>query len=245
MCPARAQAPENQFYIKSERYAYNKASTADVAIIRVLFNDYLDAVEALGVGSKLAAKVKRALPLLYPYKISAKGICRSGTTTTPKPTPGTGICPHLYGLYPAAEITPRQTVDLAEACAKTLERRRDGGTGWSLAWKACLYARLGNGDKAYEFIKKLLRLPKPSSRMGGSYASLLGAHPPFQIDSNFGATAAIAEMLLQSHDGEIVPLPALPSEWKSGRISGLKARGNKTVTIAWEDGKLTEFSVSD
>jgi len=245
LVPCPSASPENQFYIKSERYAYNKASTADVAIIRVLFNDYLDAVEALGVGSKLAAKVKRALPLLYPYKISAKGYLQEWYDDYTETEAWHRHLSHLYGLYPAAEITPRQTVDLAEACAKTLERRRDGGTGWSLAWKACLYARLGNGDKAYEFIKKLLRLPKPSSRMGGSYASLLGAHPPFQIDSNFGATAAIAEMLLQSHDGEIVPLPALPSEWKSGRISGLKARGNKTVTIAWEDGKLTEFSVSD
>lgn len=239
-------SPENQFYIKSERFSYNKASTMDMSIIRVLFKQYLEATAAVGdAKSELSHKVRAAFSSLYPYRISSKGYLQEWYDDYEEVEVHHRHISHLYGLFPASEITPKDTPELAAACKKTLERRKDDGTGWSLAWKVLLYARLADGDKAYTLLKMMLRLSTPSNRKGGCYGSLLGAHPPFQIDSNFGAAAAVAEMLLQSHNGEIVPLPALPSAWKSGKITGLRARGNKIVNIAWEDGKLTEFSVTE
>lgn len=238
-------SPENQFYIKSERYAYNKCATMDMAVIRELFTNYLAAIDTLGAESALYGETRAALSRLYPYHISAKGYLQEWYDDYTEVEVTHRHLSLLYGLHPGAEITPDGTPMLADACRKTLERRKDAGTGWSLAWKVCMHARLKDGDRAYKVLKNVFRLSTPTNRVGGCYASLLGAHPPYQIDGNFGVTAGIAEMLLQSHAGKIEPLPALPSEWKKGRISGLKARGNKTVTIAWEDGKLTEFVVSD
>jgi len=238
-------SPENQFYIKSERYSYNKSSTMDIAIIRELFTNYLAAIDELGIEGALYQKTRSALNRLYPYNISPKGTLQEWYDDYTEVEVTHRHISLLYGLHPGAEITPEGTPQLAEACKKTLERRKDDGTGWSLAWKVCMHARLKDGDRAYKILKNIFRLSTPANRVGGCYASLLGAHPPYQIDGNFGVTAGIAEMLLQSHSGKIEPLPALPSNWKKGRITGLKARGNQTVSIAWEDGKLTEFSVSD
>lgn len=238
-------SPENQFFIKSDRFAYNKAATADMSSIRLLFANYLAAKEELGdTSGERFAVVRSALTRLYPYRISSKGYLQEWYEDYDEVEITHRHLSHLYGLYPAYEINLTDTPKLAEAASKTLERRKDDGTGWSLAWKVCLYARLGRGDSAYKVLKLMLRLSTPCNRLGGSYGSLLSAHPPFQIDGNFGITAGIAEMLLQSHNGNIVPLPALPPQWKCGKITGLKARGNKTVSLAWEDGKLTEFSVS-
>lgn len=238
-------SPENQFFIKSDRFAYNKAAAADMSSIRLLFSNYLAAKEELGdTSGERFAGVRSALTRLYPYRISSKGYLQEWYEDYDETEITHRHMSHLYGLYPAYEINLTDTPKLAEAASITLERRKNDGTGWSLAWKVCLYARLGRGDSAYKVLKLMLRLSTPFNRLGGSYGSLLSAHPPFQIDGNFGITAGIAEMLLQSHNGNIIPLPALPPQWKCGKITGLKARGNKTVSLAWEDGKLTEFSVS-
>lgn len=247
---APSTSPENEYKTDKGYHGMTMyGGTADLAIIRELLTNTIKAAETLNTDKELRDRMNTTINMLHPYKIGKRGNLQEWYYDWDDWDWKHRHQSHLIGLYPGRHITEAQP-ELMKACRKSLEIKGDETTGWSTGWRINLWARLKDADQAYHIYQKLLTYVSPDNykgedkrRSGGTYPNLFDAHPPFQIDGNFGGTAGVCEMLVQSDGDTITLLPALPKAWKDGEVSGICARGGYELKMKWTDSKVVELTV--
>jgi alpha-L-fucosidase 2 len=229
-------SPENQYLLNGRPENLTYAPTMDIELVRELFESCRRAAGILGTDPEFGSELDRTEKRLPPLQIGGRGQLQEWIDDYAEVEPAHRHVSHLYALYPGHDMSLESTPEFANAAKKTLELRGDGGTGWSEVWRIALWARLRNPERAYANLKLLIT--------NSTLPDMFDLCPPFQIDGNLGGPAAIAEMLVQSTDSEIRILPALPPQWPSGSLNGVRIRGGGKLDLEWKDGHLTKLALN-
>jgi len=243
-----SNSPENDYLHRDDdlQASVDAGVTMDNQLVFDLFSLVIEASQVLDRDHDLARELAALKAQLPPMQIGQHGQLQEWLHDWDSPDDKHRHVSHLYGLHPSNQISPYRHPELFSAVRTSMEMRGDESTGWSMGWKTGIWARLQDGNRAYRILANQIRLITEDSaefEAGGTYTNMFAAHPPYQIDGNFGVTAGISEMLVQSHDGAIHLLPALPDVWSEGRVSGLVTRGGFEIDMAWRDGEVTELTV--
>ena len=247
---APTSSPENSFYLSGDSLtsvSVCMGPTMDVQLLTELYTNVIAAARLLNRDEAFALVLERDLKDFPPMQVSKEGYLQEWLEDYRETDVHHRHVSHLYGLHPGNQISPYRTPGLAEACRATLNRRGDGGTGWSRAWKVNFWARLGDGNRAWKLFCNLLDPavdPETGQHGSGTFPNLFCSHPPFQLDGNFGGAAGIGEMLLQSHEGFIQLLPALPDSWSNGGYRGMRVRGGAAIDLDWHNGKARQAKIT-